>query len=132
MRNVLLILSFILLSSCGQANKKALQEYDGTYKTNNDTNCPMVVVISSQSDGYHYRIKTSTTEQEGLLAITKTDQEVYLTFSGLLGAEPKNEIEGQYINKSIVIQNDGNSMNQYLNFSECNLKFIEFLKVETK
>jgi len=127
MRNVLLILTLFIFSSCGQANKKAVQEYDGTYKTTDSTGCSMEVVITSQSDGYHFKIKTTTKEQEGLLAVTKTDTEVYLRFTGLLGAEPKDEIEGQYIDHKIVIQNYGSSMNEYLNFSECDQKYIELI-----
>jgi len=43
--------------------------------------------------------------------LLKTDKEVYLKFTGLLGAEPKVEIEGKYIGPKIVNQNYGNSMN---------------------
>ena len=66
------------------------------------------------------------------MEITKIEQEVYLKFTGLLGTEPKDEIEGQYIDKTIVIQNYGSSMNQYLNFSECDIKYLEFFKIENK
>ena len=133
MKNSLLILTLFIISSCGQTKKKDIQtEYTGTYKTDTAKDCVIELIITSQSDGYHYKIKTSTREQEGLLEITKIEQEVYLKFIGLLGTEPKDEIEGQYTNKTIVIQNYGNSMNQYLNFSECDIKYLELLKIENK
>jgi len=130
MRNILLILTLFILASCGQSPKKTVHEYDGTYKTDTAKGCLIELIITSDADGYHYKIKTSIREQEGLLAITKTDQEVYLTFTGLLGTEPKNEIEGQYIDGKIVIQNFGSSMNEYLNFSECDIKYLELLPAE--
>ena len=127
MKNVLLILTLLIISSCGQTKKKEVQKYDGTYKTDTAKGCLIELIITSQPDGYHYKIKTSLREQEGLLAITKSEEEVYLTFTGLLGTEPKDEIEGQYIGHKIVIQNFGSSMNQYLNFSECDIKYLELI-----
>ena len=127
MKNVLLILTLLIISSCGQSKKKEVQQYDGTYKTDTAKGCLIELIITSQPDGYHYKIKTSLREQEGLLAITKSEEEVYLTFTGLLGTEPKDEIEGQYIGHKIVIQNFGSSMNQYLNFSECDIKYLELI-----
>jgi len=127
MKNVLLILTLLIISSCGQSKKKEVQGYDGTYKTDTAKGCLIELTITSQPDGYHYKIKSSLREQEGLLAITKSEEAVYLTFAGLLGTEPKDEIEGQYIDHKIVIQNYGSSMNQYLNFSECDIKYLELL-----
>ena len=130
---ILLIVTLFFVTSCGQATKKDIQEnYIGTYKTDAAKGCAIELIVTKQSDGYHYKIKTSAREQEGNLEITKIEQDVYLRFDGLLGIEPKDEIEGQYINKTIVIQNYGSSMNQYLNFSECDIKYLELLKVETK
>ena len=127
MKNVLLILTLFIIASCGQPPKKVTEEYAGTYKTDTTKGCSIELIITSQPDGYHYKIKTSIREQEGLLAITKSEQEVYLTFTGLLGTEPKDEIEGKFINHKIVIQNFGSSMNQYLNFSECDIKYLELI-----
>ncbi|HEY5591041.1 MAG TPA: hypothetical protein VIK55_08485 [Paludibacter sp.] len=127
MKNVLLILALFMIASCGQPRKKEIQQYDGTYKTDTAKGCLIVLIITSHPDGYHYKIKTSLREQEGYLAVTKSEDAVYLTFTGLLGTEPKDEIEGQYIDDKIVIQNYGSSMNQYLNFSECDIKYLELI-----
>jgi len=130
MKNILLILALFIIASCGQPKKKEIQQYEGTYKTDTAKGCLIGLIITSQPDGYHYKIKTSLREQEGLLAITKTEEAVYLTFTGLLGTEPKDEIEGQYIGDKIVIQNYGSSMNQYLNFSECDIKYLELIRTK--
>jgi len=127
MKNVLLILTLFMIASCGQPKKKEIQEYDGIYKTDTAKGCLIELIITSHPDGYHYKIKTSLREQEGYLAVTKLEDAVYLTFTGLLGTEPKDEIEGQYIDNKIVIQNYGSSMNQYLNFSECDIKYLELI-----
>jgi len=127
MKNVLLILTLFIIASCGQSKKKEVQGYDGTYKTDTAKGCLIELIITTQPDGYHYKIKTSLREQEGLLVITKSEENIYLTFTGLLGTEPKDEIEGQFINNKIVIQNFGSSMNEYLNFSECDIKYLELI-----
>ena len=130
--NISLIMLFFIVSSCGQVNKKNLQEYSGTYKTNDEKSCPIEVIITSQNDGYRYKIKTSAREKEGRLEITKTGKEVYLKFIGLPGTKPNDEIEGQFINNTIAIQNYGNSMNEYIQFGECDSKYFELLKIENK
>jgi len=132
MKYIFPVLILFIISSCGQPKKKEIPEYDGTYQTDTAKGCLIDLVITLKNDGYHYQIKTNTREQEGLLTVTKTEQEVYLTFNGLLGIEPKDVIEGQYIDHKIVIQNYGSSMNEYLNFSECDIKYLELIKVPAK
>ena len=127
MKNVLLILTILIIASCGQPKKKAIQQYDGTYKTDVTKGCLIELIISLKLDGYHYKIKTSIRDQEGFLAINESEEGVYFKFIGLLGTEPQDEIEGKYIDHKIVIQNFGNSMNQYLNFSECDTKYLELI-----
>ena len=129
MRYIFPVMILIITASCGQGNKKAFQEYVGTYKTSDETsNCSIVLTVTSLKDGLHYAIKTNTREQGGRLEVTKSDSDVYLNFVGLLGSAPKEEVSGQYIDNKIVIQNYGNSMNQYILFSECDMKYIELLK----
>ncbi len=127
---VIMILFISLIISCGQTTNKNSQEYIGTYQTILENECSIAITITSNDDGYHYKITSSTIEQEGRLEISKTDTEVYFKFIGLIGAAPKESIEAQYINETIVIQNYGNSMNEYIKFSECDVKFIEFEKSE--
>jgi hypothetical protein len=48
----------------------------------------------------------------------------------LLGDNPKDEVSGLFNNDTIVIQNYGNAMNQYIVFSECGTKYIELVRSE--
>ena len=145
LRIVSMLMIVLIMAACGQAKKadtpaetpaapqvsKEAQEYVGTYKTNDKT-CPIEIVITSQNNKYHYKITTSSKEQEGNVDVTKSDNEVYFDFIGLHGSDKKANISGQYMDKKIVIQNDGNSMNAYTNFSECDMKFIELSKSDAK
>lgn len=128
--NILLILFLVFISAYGQVNKKINKEYTGTYKSKDFKGCPISLIITSGSDGYHYKIKIKTREKEGRLKILKEGSDVYLSFVGLIGKKPKKEVEGQINGNSIVIQNYGNTMNEYLVFSECNnTKYIELSKI---
>ena len=132
MKTISLLLIFFITSFAGHATEKVAKEYLGTYKTAGESGCSMTIIITAQGDTYHYKIKTSAKVREGRLEVTKMGDEIYFRFSGLLGAKPKTVIEGQYIDKQIVIQNDGNTMNKFLNFKECDEKYIEFSKTEAK
>ena len=118
------------ISSCGTTNRKDIQEFTGTYKLEDNNNCFIELFITSNKDNFQYRIKTNKIEKEGRLEITKNENEVYFKFIGLLGTETKEEISGQYMNKKIVIQNYGNAMNQFIRFSECDMKYLELEKIE--
>jgi len=132
MKNISLLLILLITSFAGHATDKIVKEYLGTYKTAGESGCSMTMIVTAQGDTYHYKIKTSAKVREGRLEVTKMGDEIYFRFIGLLGVKPKTVIEGQYIDKQIVIQNDGNAMNKFLNFKECDEKYIEFSKTENK
>lgn len=137
LRIISLALIALIITACGQTTKtetpatqtvcKDTLGYSGTYKTN-DNSCPIEITITYVNNVYHYKIKTSKKDQEGNLDITKSGEEIYFDFEGLHGSDSKNNISGQFMDNKIVIQNDGNAMNAYTNFSECDVKFIELLK----
>ena len=137
LRTISLFMLVLIMTACGQTTKtetpadqtaaKDTLGYSGTYKTN-DAACPMDITISFVNNAYHYKIKTSKKEQEGQLDVTKSGEEVYFDFVGLHGSDPKSNISGQFMDNKIVIQNDGNAMNAYTNFSECDMKYIELSK----
>ena len=104
-----------------------IEDYSGAYNSN-DSKCGMDLTITLKEGSYLYRIKTGKKKQSGKMEITQTDGGTYLTFKGLLGARPKTEIQGLYSDNKITIQNYGNSMNEYLRFKECDLKYIELTK----
>ena len=128
-RSILPLLVLFAISSFGQAPKKADQKYVGTYKTEDQKSCPIALTITSKSDGYHYAIKIKNKVQEGRLKVSKIKDEIYLNFIGLVAKKPKYEVEGQYIDNSVVIQNEGNAMNKYTIFGACDAKYIELKKV---
>lgn len=142
MKNISLIILLLIVFSCGPANSKEikvrpvdnkkLQEYVGTYKTDDEKSCSMVLTITLQTNGLHYKIKTRSRNKEGRIKITKIGEEVYVNFVGLRGEKLKDEIEGVYEDHKITIQNYGNAMNRYTNFSECDLKYIVLEKIEKK
>jgi len=136
MKTISLFIIVLIMAACGQTKTDAPADqtvtkdtlgYSGVYKTN-DAACPMDITISFVNNAYHYKIKTSKKEQEGQLDVTKSGEEVYFDFIGLHGSDPKNNISGQFMDNKIVIQNDGNAMNAYTNFSECDMKYIELSK----
>ena len=128
-RSILPLLVLFAISSIGQVPKKADLKYVGTYRTEDQKTCPVALTITSKSDGYHYAIKIKNKVQVGRLKISKTKDEVYLNFIGLIAKKPKYEVEGQYIDNAVVIQNEGNAMNKFTIFGECDDKYIELKKV---
>ena len=129
----LIVLLLFSISAYGQLSKKENLKYVGTYKSSDPQSCPITLVITSMSEGYHYNMKIKAKEKTGKLKIAKEKDEVCLNFTGLIGKQPKSVVEGQYINNSVVIQNDGNAMNKFLVFNECkDFKYIELSKVVKK
>ena len=128
-RSIIPLLVLFAFTTLAQAPKKADLKYVGIYKTENQKRCPIALTITSKSDGYHYAIKIKNKIQEGRLKVSKVKDEVYLNFIGLVAKKPKYEVEGQYIDNSVVIQNEGNAMNKYTIFEACDDKYIELKKV---
>lgn len=128
-RSILPLLILFAFSSFGQTTKKVDQKYVGIYKTEDPKSCPIALTITSKNDGYHYTIKIKSKVLEGRLKISKIKDEVYLSFVGLIAKKPKYEVEGQYIDNAVVIQNEGNAMNKYTIFGACDDKYIELKKV---
>ena len=58
-----------------------------------------------------------------LIKISKKEGEFYVQFKNFQAA---------YENGTLVIQNYGNSMNQYMHFKDCDIKFLEFEKEQQK
>jgi len=128
-RSILPLLILFAFSSFGQTTKKVDQKYVGIYKTEDPKSCPIALTIISKIDGYHYTIKIKSKVLEGRLKISKIKDEVYLSFVGLIAKKPKYEVEGQYIDNNVVIQNEGNAMNKFTIFGACDDKYIELKKV---
>ncbi|HPQ53042.1 MAG TPA: hypothetical protein PK253_07300 [Spirochaetota bacterium] len=58
------------------------------------------------------------------LAVDKDGEQVYLTFTGTLRSGDRSPVTGIYSGNAITIQNYGNSMNEYVCFTQCDGKYL--------
>jgi len=63
----------------------------------------------------------------GKLAVSTTDGTTYVIFT-LPESFTNKTAEGVLANNTITIQNYGNTMNEYHIFTDCDDKFMEFIK----
>ena len=97
----------------------------GTYKSTKESFCNPKMTInikkSSKQNIYYFAIyKNNKKIDNGKLSIHKNDDN-----QQIFGMK---KIAGVHINDSIIFQNSGNAMNQYLNFSNCGGKYLFFVK----
>ena len=111
-------------------NKKIGNEYSGTYRLSDKKICDLVITISIDGNDYIYAIKGNGFKSTGKLSFKNSDGEAYLDFNGTLRSGDKSVVTGLYQDKRILIQNYGNSMNQYVCFKSCDSKYLEFVKSE--
>ncbi len=101
-------------------------DYSGIYSIIDKTVCELTITIQKKGNGFLYKINNS----EGKVEIIKQDSETYLNFIALNGDSPKGDVEAKYENETLIIQNEGNSMNQYTNFKNCDAKYLELKKIK--
>ena len=93
----------------------------GIYKTEP---CNISIEIANANKtGYFYRIvDNNQTKSEGYISNIKSngEGEFYVKFKNFQAA---------YENDTLVIQNYGNSMNQYIHFEDCDSKYLKFDKL---
>jgi hypothetical protein len=130
MKSSLFIAMLFAVISCAHSQQTKYQKYIGTYKTGNESGCLIELIITANNEGMHYKIKTSKKEREGRVRVSEEEGETYLTFSGLAGTGDDDGVESQYTDSTIIIQNEGNAMNEFELFEECGLKFIELKKTK--
>jgi len=68
----------------------------------------------------------------GDVVISKQPDETYLTFVGLKGASPPDDVQAAFMDGKVVIQNSGNAMNPYTRFAQCDAKYLELVKQAPK
>lgn len=136
------LVSFLILSICyftnsnaQHARSKAIAEIAGTYTTveeeDNMGKCDIKIVVSKQKDGYHYDLRTDKRHKKGKVKVTKSDA-LYISFKGSPADENNGDLEGVLAEGEIMIQNTGNSMNEYTRLSECDRKYIRLVKQKIK
>lgn len=91
------------------------------------------ISISIYKEGLHYKYHVKSTDRDthGNLEFTKSPNELELSFKSLYAVDPLDmEISASYYNGDILIQNYGNSMNNYLKFSYGGDKYLRFKKLK--
>ncbi len=106
------------------------EDYSGIYNLSDAKACKIVITIKKDKNNYTYTINGTAIKSTGKLSVVKDQAETYLVFTGTKRSGDKTSVEGAYLNKTITVQNYGNSMNQYICFKSCDAKFLEFVKAD--
>jgi len=119
------------ISTSGSTEKWIIDnDYSGTYKISDTEICDFLIVIVKSDNQYTYTIKGAGFKSSGKLSFEKQDEQTYINFNGTLRSGDKTPVTGLYSDKKIIIQNYGNSINQYICFKSCDSKYLEFIKAE--
>jgi len=138
------------MSNAGADTVKYFFEIEGLY-TLADTNscCKMELRIHRNKKQFNYQLNTATRQWQGdvLLTVNEKKDGYYITLQGIEWSEyegvvdpdePEEElkeetafpqdVQGVFYYNEITIQNTGNSMNYYVKFDDCDLKYIHLVK----
>jgi hypothetical protein len=99
------------------------KQYLGTYTADKSV-CDLQIQLMDQGG----KLTFQSGGVAGTVNITKDSSDTYLTFVGLKGASPKVDVEGAFQVDKVVIQNDGNAMNPYTRFEQCDVKYLELVR----
>lgn len=111
MKYILIIFSFFLI---GCANNKI----SGIYLISDNKICNESIKIELKKDSF-FIYEGVNLKGKGIYKLIEDNSNTYLQM---------NSIEGLYKRDSIIIQNYGNSMNEFVLFSECDAKYLYFIK----
>jgi uncharacterized protein (DUF2225 family) len=129
------ICSYVHVNAQNRSKTQATVKIAGTYSTVNEEDdigkCDIKVVISKQKDGYYYDLRTDKRHKKGKVKLTKSDAQ-YISFMDLPAGENNGDLHGLLTENEILIQNTGNSMNEYTRLSECDRKYIRLVKQKAK
>jgi len=98
--------------------------FDGFYSLSNKDDCNKMLSLDIKNNFFSiysmdYNLKNKKIIIKGKLDILDDGSHTYLKM---------NSIEALYYKNSIVIQNSGNSMNDYTYFDFCDSKYLNFHK----
>lgn len=122
------LLSLVSFKSIKQTKDKSTaamhysndQEITGIYVLTSCENSRFKIKIDKKAGVYSFLIfDKSKIITKGKVKMQKIDDVVYLTFG---------KIGGAYTVDKIQIQNYGNSMNEYMHFTQCDEKYLSFIK----
>ncbi|MDF7809966.1 hypothetical protein [Hymenobacter sp. YC55] len=98
--------------------------YAGTYTVQDTAVCALSITITKQANAYRFVMG----ETRGPVRVDRQGSETYLTFLGLKGADPQDNVEAVWQDSLLLIQNYGNSMNEYTRFEQCDAKYLELVR----
>ncbi|WP_392561738.1 hypothetical protein RHO12_11540 [Orbus sturtevantii] len=99
--------------------------FDGSYSLSNKDDCNKMLSIDIKNNFFSIYSMNNNLENKkliikGKLEILNNGTNIYLKM---------NAIEALYYKNTIVIQNSGNSMNNYTYFDLCDSKYLNFNKL---
>ncbi|MFW0739471.1 hypothetical protein [Flavobacterium sp. T12S277] len=123
---VVVFLSLVSFKSIYRIEDKfrdnADQEITGIYVLTSCENSRFKIKIEKKAGVYFFLVlDKNKVISKGKLKKEESDHVVYLTF-GKMG--------GMYSANKIQIQNYGNAMNEYEHFTQCDEKYLSFVKLE--
>jgi hypothetical protein len=86
--------------------------------------CAFSITITKQASTYRFAMGKT----RGQVQVERQGAETYLIFLGLKGADPQDDVEAFWQDSLLLIQNYGNSMNQYTRFEQCDAKYLELVR----
>lgn len=95
--------------------------YAGTYAVQDTAVCQLSITVKKQASSYTY----SYAATQGLVEVTREGSDTYFTFIGLKGQDPEEDVSAVWQDSVLLIQNSGNSMNEYTRFGSCDAKYLE-------
>ena len=110
---------------------ETLESATGHYESSVPLACNLVVELSQNNGAGEYNVTTDSRSETGRFILDGQ----YITFSGLVAADPGNnkemEVSALLSSDSLTIQNYGNSMNPYNLFPDCGPKYITLDKTQS-
>ncbi len=89
------------------------------------------ISIYKEKELFYYSVKSNNRDATGEVTFTESSSNLYLTFKGLFASEPSNmEIDAAFNGTDLIIQNYGNSMNNYTKFEGVGGKYLSFEKAK--
>jgi hypothetical protein len=101
--------------------------YAGTYAVRDTMVCPLSITITRQGPDYVFSCSNGRTGQ-GTVKVSPKADATYFTFVGLKGDDPEEDVPALWQDSVLVIQNSGNSMNEYTRFGNCDAKYLELYR----
>lgn len=102
------------------------------YKQREDekTECDLTIEITKKKGEFYYKLRTTNATKTGKIFFYRSlDEKLnYIYFEGLKNDSDKENIHGLLSENEILIQNTGNSMNDYTRLLECDIKYIVLTK----